>query len=75
VHRLDPTRFVTEAILDISALAGMFASDNTADATPAGDIPDFAALFKTGIDIAQHMALLDVIGYNYTYQKIKGMFT
>jgi beta-galactosidase len=69
VHRLDPTRFVTEAILDISALAGMFASDNAADAAPAGDMPDFAALFKTGIDIAQHMALLDVVGYNYTYQK------
>jgi beta-galactosidase len=72
VHRLDPTRFVTEAILDISALAGIFASDKTADATPAtpaGDMPDFAALFKTGIDIAQHLALLDVPGYNYTYQK------
>jgi beta-galactosidase len=72
VHRLDPTRFVTEAILDISALAGIFASDKTADATPAtpaGDMPNFAALFKTGIDIAQHLALLDVVGYNYTYQK------
>jgi beta-galactosidase len=74
VRRIDPTRAVTEAIVDFSALAMLASDDAQADsppsgAPPAGDMPDFSALFKTGIDIAQHLAVLDAVGYNYAYQK------
>ena len=74
VHRLDSTRPVTEAIVDISGLAALAldeppASSTPANGPPAKGAPDFSTLFKTTIDIAQHMAMLDVVGYNYSYQK------
>ncbi len=74
VSRLDPTRAVTEAILDFSALAILASDEPPASGPPAGGppangMPDFSTLFKTSIDIAQHLALLDVVGNNYAYQK------
>jgi beta-galactosidase len=79
VRRFDSTRAVTEAIVDFSSLAMLASDDASAGAPPASvspaggppanGMPDFSALFKTGIDIALHMALLDVVGYNYAYQK------
>ncbi|MCX6254760.1 MAG: DUF4982 domain-containing protein [Bacteroidia bacterium] len=72
VRRLDSTRVVTEAIVDFSALVMLASDEPPAGGPPANGMPDFSALFKTTIDIAQHMALLDVVGYNYAYQKYEG---
>jgi beta-galactosidase len=70
VRRIDPTRAVTEAFLDLSGLL-MAASDNPpAGSPPAGNMPDFSAFLKGDrMDIAQHMSVLDVVGINYAYQK------
>jgi len=45
------------------------ASSTPANGPTAKGAPDFSTLFKTTIDIAQHMAMLDVVGINYSYQK------
>jgi beta-galactosidase len=52
VKELDPTRPVTEALVDFGGV------------TSPGYVP--------WDDVAPHMALLDVVGYNYQYRKYEG---